>query len=188
MKPEPGKTYCLTGPTGSLCIANGNSCPEKLERFRALLADQQTTGFYQTSDIHIHNGPKYVRIDIHYSGSGRTGAYMVEKATGFIYGIKAYGVVHRGHVYGTLDTIHLWDWSGYRAVKTMTSIPKLPRNCNAVEVRFADGTRSRVLSSDWDDVILPMIRNAPDQIKSVTALHVPYAAKRPLWEKAKVIR
>ena len=27
-KPEPGKTYALTGPRGSRCIANGNSCAE----------------------------------------------------------------------------------------------------------------------------------------------------------------
>ncbi len=32
-------------------------------------------------------------------------------------GIKAYGVIHRGHRYGTLDTIHEWDWSDYRAVR-----------------------------------------------------------------------
>ena len=24
---------------------------------------------------------------------------------------------HRGHYYGTLDTINEWDWSGYRATK-----------------------------------------------------------------------
>jgi hypothetical protein len=58
----------------------------------------------------VHVGPKYTRVD--FDGSGK---YMVVNATGEIFGIKGYGVIHRGHAYGTLDTIALWDWSGYRA-------------------------------------------------------------------------
>ena len=42
---------------------------------------------------------------------------MVELSTGNIYGIKAYGVIHRGHFYGTLDTINDYDWSEYVARK-----------------------------------------------------------------------
>jgi hypothetical protein len=42
---------------------------------------------------------------------------MVDNATGEIFGIKGYGVIHRGHRYGTLDTIGDYDWSGYHAVK-----------------------------------------------------------------------
>ncbi len=42
---------------------------------------------------------------------------MVENETGNIYGIKAYGVIHKGHFYGTLDTINLYFWGEYRAVK-----------------------------------------------------------------------
>ena len=38
-------------------------------------------------------------------------------ADGQIFGIKAYGVIHKGHFYGTLDTIDLYDWSNYTAVK-----------------------------------------------------------------------
>ena len=60
----------------------------------------------------IKMGRKYCNID--FGGSGK---YMVELATGAIYGIKAYGVIHRGHQYGTLDTIKDWDWSGYTARK-----------------------------------------------------------------------
>ena len=40
---------------------------------------------------------------------------MVDLATGRIYGIKGYGVIHRGHQYGTLDTTERFDWSGYIA-------------------------------------------------------------------------
>jgi hypothetical protein len=40
---------------------------------------------------------------------------MVVNATGEIFGIKAYGVIHRGHRYGTLDTLDSYDWGGYAA-------------------------------------------------------------------------
>lgn len=59
----------------------------------------------------VHVGPKYTRVDFDTSGY-----YMVVNSTGEIFGIKSYGVIHRGHAYGTLDTLDAWDWSGYRAV------------------------------------------------------------------------
>ena len=59
----------------------------------------------------VHVGPMYPRVAF-----GERGQYMVVNATGEIFGIKAYGVIHRGHAYGTLDTIEAWDWSGYTAV------------------------------------------------------------------------
>lgn len=58
------------------------------------------------------DGKKYVKIDI-----GTSGRYMVDKTTGEIFGIKAYGVVNKGHFYGTLDTIEQYYWGDYRAVK-----------------------------------------------------------------------
>ena len=60
----------------------------------------------------VHVGPKYTRVDF-----DRSGKYMVVNATGEIFGIKAYGVIHRGHAYGTLDTIDAWDWGGYAATR-----------------------------------------------------------------------
>jgi len=57
-------------------------------------------------------GPKYTKVD--FGGSGK---YMIVNATGEIFGIKAYGVIHRGHRYGTLDTVDAWQWGDYRAVK-----------------------------------------------------------------------
>ena len=57
-------------------------------------------------------GKKYTKIDI--GGSGR---YMVVNGSGEIFGIKAYGVIHRGHQYGTLDTINDWNWSEYKAFR-----------------------------------------------------------------------
>ena len=57
----------------------------------------------------VQLGAKYTRVDF------EGGRYMVVNATGEIFGIKAYGVIHRGHAYGTLDTLDAWDWSGYTA-------------------------------------------------------------------------
>ena len=93
---------------------------EKLESFRAILEAQtlaRMTREYGNSEVNrinsvcrIHDGAKYVRVDV-----GSSGKYMVVKATGEIFGIKAYGVIHRGHPYGTLDTLDQFDWSGYSA-------------------------------------------------------------------------
>ncbi len=60
----------------------------------------------------IKLGRKYTKVDVGYSG-----AYMVVNATGEIFGIKAYGVIHKGHCYGTLDTINEWYWGRHRAIK-----------------------------------------------------------------------
>lgn len=40
---------------------------------------------------------KYIALDV--SGSGK---FLVEKSTGDIFGIKGYGVIHRGHRYGNM--------------------------------------------------------------------------------------
>lgn len=55
---------------------------------------------------------KYARVDI-----GTSGRYMVVNETGEIFGIKGYGVIHRGHKFGTLDTLGEWFWGGYRAIR-----------------------------------------------------------------------
>lgn len=62
--------------------------------------------------VTVKTGKKYTKVDV-----GRSGKYMVVNETGQIFGIKGYGVIHRGHYYGTLDEIHQWNWGGYAAVK-----------------------------------------------------------------------
>ena len=57
-------------------------------------------------------GQKYVKVDV-----GSSGKYMIELSTGIIYGIKGYGVIHKGHSYGTLDTINDYYWGEYTAFK-----------------------------------------------------------------------
>ena len=53
-----------------------------------------------SAKVNIRPGRKYTKVDV-----GRSGMYMVVIATGEIFGIKAYGVIHKGKRYGTLDTI-----------------------------------------------------------------------------------
>lgn len=69
------------------------------------------------SRTRIKMGRKYANVDV-----GDSGKYMVELDTGNIYGIKAYGVIHRGHFYGTLDTINEYDWSEYVARKLPVTV------------------------------------------------------------------
>lgn len=61
---------------------------------------------------HYHIKSKYTYIDI-----GTGGRYMIENSTGNIFGIKAYGIIHRGHFFGTLETINDYYWGDYRAYK-----------------------------------------------------------------------
>jgi len=57
-------------------------------------------------------GKKYVKINDKTSGK-----YMVEISSENIYGIKAYGVIHKGHYYGNLDSINNYFWGEFRAIK-----------------------------------------------------------------------
>ena len=94
----------------------------KIDELAALITTEQqaklvTAGLdcapnMQQAIAHVHKGPKYTRVDV-----GSSGKYMIENETGRIFGIKAYGVVCRGHYFGTLDTIHDYNWGSYRAQK-----------------------------------------------------------------------
>jgi len=64
------------------------------------------------SKTRVIPGRKYTKIDV-----GHSGKYMVENKTGIICGIKAYGVIHKGHCYGTLETINDYFWGGYTTRK-----------------------------------------------------------------------
>jgi hypothetical protein len=86
---------------------------QQIERFHR---DHPTLDAERECHVNVMHGKKYTKLDV-----GSSGKYMVENETGNIYGIKAYGVIHRGHFYGTLDTINNWDWSGYAAVQTEKS-------------------------------------------------------------------
>jgi hypothetical protein len=70
----------------------------------------------QSETVAIHVGKKYTRVDIG-PRCNMSGRYMVVNETGEIFGIKAYGVIHRGHFYGTLDTVDDYFWGGYRGIR-----------------------------------------------------------------------
>ena len=85
---------------------------EKLEKesVERLVRDGLTASI-PNYKVSVKEGKKYTKVDI-----GGSGKYMVDEF-GDIYGIKAYGVIHRGHYYGNLDTIDDYFWGGYTAVK-----------------------------------------------------------------------
>ena len=94
---------------------------EKLNKFAKLLEKQQIENLHvrniacqaniNNCKVTIKPGKKYVKVDV-----GSSGKYIVD-ADGNIFGIKGYGVIHRGRRFGTLDTIDEWDWGGYGAVR-----------------------------------------------------------------------
>ena len=99
-----------------------NDITAKLETFRQLVETQQIANRREQRldcETNIRNcsvsfkpGKKYTKVNI-----GDSGRYMVEVATGNIFGIKGYGIIHRGHFYGTLDTINNYNWGNYYPVK-----------------------------------------------------------------------
>ena len=62
--------------------------------------------------VTIKAGRKYTKIDV-----GSSGKLMIDNVTEEIFGIKAYGQVHKGHKYGILDSINDWNWGDYSPSK-----------------------------------------------------------------------
>jgi hypothetical protein len=77
---------------------------QQKERMAALHSQDQA----DRVTVRVIPGPKYTKVDV-----GTSGKVMIDNATGVIYGIKGYGKVHKGHVYGTLDTVDKWYWGDY---------------------------------------------------------------------------
>lgn len=90
------------------------------QRQERLRRDYPSSPQWEWERVNVKVGPKYTKVDVG-PEHNMSGKYMIDNASGVIYGIKAYGVVHRGHVYGTLDTVDEWDWSGYVARKVVAS-------------------------------------------------------------------
>ena len=67
----------------------------------------------KATQVRIIPGPKYTKLDIGLPANPTkpddigqwSGRFMIENETGRIYGIKAYGKVHKGHYHGTLDEV-----------------------------------------------------------------------------------
>jgi hypothetical protein len=92
-----------------------------LEQTREHIARRYSQRQADAEQVEVIPGPKYTKVDLGVpffdDGHVGSGKYMVENATGIIYGIKGYGRVHKGHMYGTLDTIDRWYWGEYSPVK-----------------------------------------------------------------------
>ena len=75
------------------------------KEFYAITYPKQPIEFWEPSyTVQVKPGKKYTKVDV-----GRSGKYMVVNSTGEIFGIKAYGVIHKGHCYGTLETMNEWN-------------------------------------------------------------------------------
>lgn len=97
---------------------------EAIEKLAALMNEhhiEYLKKFNMACETNIKNGKaviipgrKYTKID-----KGRSGKLMIDNE-GNIFGIKAYGQVHKGHRYGTLETIDKYFWGAFYPV-TMTA-------------------------------------------------------------------
>ena len=83
-----------------------------LEQTKARLAKDYSEEQASWETVQVRPGRVYTKVDIGPKGN-MSGKYMIENATGIIYGIKGYGQVHKGHRYGTLETVDQWYWGGY---------------------------------------------------------------------------
>jgi hypothetical protein len=107
---------------GSPQSVNKADLSMKLRRFAALVeaetvARLEAEGLSCEANIiqaktNFNIGRKYSRVDV-----GSSGKYMIDNQTDEIFGIKAYGVIHKGHRFGTLNTTNEWQWGDYRATK-----------------------------------------------------------------------
>lgn len=93
---------------------------QKIRALADLLLTQQrarlAANFSQEQADHettrVVHGKVYAKVDVGSYGS-YSARLMVEYVTGVVYGTKSYGQVHKGHAYGTLDTIDQWYWGDY---------------------------------------------------------------------------
>jgi hypothetical protein len=83
-----------------------------LEQTKARLAQAYSQEQADAETVQVRPGVKYTKVDIG-PAHNISGKYMIDNATGEIFGIKAYGKIHRGHRYGTLDTVEDYYWGGY---------------------------------------------------------------------------
>lgn len=93
---------------------------EKIEAFRQMVESDAKDHLRRSrldSEANLNSaratvkpGQRWDKVDC-----GGSGLFMVERTTGKIYGIKAYGVPHLKHQYGTLDTIQEFYWADYGA-------------------------------------------------------------------------
>ena len=94
---------------------------DKLSHMKAGGFDDVETVHFSSWHVTIKRGRKYINVDV-----GSSGVYMVTKEEGDIFSIKGYGDIHRGHHFGTLETVNGWYWGAYRGDKLSTERDQEP--------------------------------------------------------------
>jgi hypothetical protein len=148
------------------------------------------TGIDNTAKVTVKPGTKYIKVDV-----GESGKYMIEAATGDIYGIKAYGVIHRGHKYGNIASVDLWNWGGYHAtpkiipgtVDTMLNGSKAPPAAVAMTTpQRATHTPNQQVGhvlQDWVEIWGPDDAEGTHEVLG-SAIGPERKANAPLWAAA----
>jgi type I restriction-modification system DNA methylase subunit len=87
---------------------------------------------------------KYIKLDM-----GGSGKYMIEVETGDIYGVKGYGVIHRGHIYGNVDDY----FDGTRKIDTKNTFSPLQRG-DVAPAKVEEPAPQKLTRNDWEiDVV-----------------------------------
>lgn len=127
----PGTRHVLRyhAQRANAVAGNGNAAVllKKLDEFAEVLERDQCAHLAKVSldcaanlkaaKTTVSLGRKYAKVDI-----GADGRYMVDLVTERIFGTKCYGVPHMGRSFGTLDTVHNYNWGGYRAHPAMAPL------------------------------------------------------------------
>jgi hypothetical protein len=87
-----------------------------LAQTREVIADAYGQAQADIELVNVIPGRVYTKID-RGPAHNPAGFLMIENATGEIFGIKAYGKVHKGHRYGTLATAAEWFWGDGEPVR-----------------------------------------------------------------------
>jgi hypothetical protein len=109
----------------SYSVVKGPACsPALIAQFADLVQDHQVAALKRThptmaadlvtmhTKVTIIPRQKYTLVNVADSGK-----FMVENATGEIYGIKGYGKINRKHHYGSVHTTALYYWGEYHPTR-----------------------------------------------------------------------
>lgn len=83
-----------------------------LEQTRQVIRSKYSDWQADAECVTVKLGKKYTKID-RGPDHNMSGYLMIDNMTGEIFGIKGYGVPHKGHRYGTLATADQWFWGEY---------------------------------------------------------------------------
>lgn len=82
----------------------------KLDHFKATLQAQMVSA--EGDVVQSEKGRKFDKVYVQ-TPNQKLGRYMVDRNSWEIYGIKSWAQVNPRRMFGTLDTVDDFDWSGY---------------------------------------------------------------------------